>query len=133
MGVANAVARIDNLEFLADVIPPTVPFKQIREKKNKAAKDAEVGQPQLMMTGVQKILPIGAPNGSKKNGNGKAKSRATTSETIETLTGNGATEEDARNMVEEGGDSRVEELKPRKNGLERFLFDKSKSHDGETS
>lgn len=132
MGVANAVARIDNLEFLADVIPPTVPFKQIREKKNKAAKDAEVGQPQLMMTGVQKILPIGAPNGSKKNGNGKARSRAITSETIETLAGNGATEEDARNMVEEG-DGGVEEPKPRKNGLERFLFDKSKSHDGETN
>lgn len=124
---ANAVARIDNLEFLADVIPPTVPFKQIREKKNKAAKDAEVGQPQLMMTGVQKILPIGAPNGSKRSGNGKAKSKTTTPET-DTPTSYKIAEEDVGNMV---GDSGVE--KPLPSGLERFLFDKSKNHDGEAS
>lgn len=117
------------------MIPPTVPFKQIREKKNKAAKDAGVGQPQLMMTGpgAQKILPIGAPNGSK-NGNGKTKSKATTPET-DTPIGNETTEEDAGGMVEVEGDSGVEEPKPsKKTGLERFLFDnKNKSHDGEPS
>lgn len=118
------------------MIPPTVPFKQIREKKNKAAKDAGVGQPQLMMTGpgAQKILPIGAPNGSKNNGSGKAKSKATTPE-IDTPIGNETIEEDAGGMVEVEGDSGVEEPKPsKKNGLERFLFDnKNKSRDGEPS
>lgn len=54
---------MENLEFLADVIPPTVPYKQVRERKNKAAKDAEAGQ--LMLNG-QRILPIGASNGKKK-------------------------------------------------------------------
>lgn len=109
------------------MIPPTVPFKQIREKKNKAAKDAEVGQPQLMMGGVQKILPIGAPNGSKRNGNGKAKSKTTTPET-DTPTSYEIAEEDVGNMVEAVG---VEKSMP--SGLERFLFDKSKNHDGEAS
>ena len=31
--VANAVARIDNLEFLSDVIPRTVPYKQVKNSK----------------------------------------------------------------------------------------------------
>lgn len=113
------------------MIPPTVPFKQIREKKNKAAKDAEVGQPQLMMAGLQKILPIGAPNGSKKNG--KAKSKATTPET-DTPVGGEATGGHVGNMLEAVGGSGVEESTPgRNNGLERFLFDKSKNRDGETN
>lgn len=30
---ANAVARIDNLDFLADVIPKTTTYKQFKEKK----------------------------------------------------------------------------------------------------
>lgn len=117
------------------MIPPTVPFKQIREKKNKAAKDAGLGQPQLMMAGLgaQKILPIGAPNGSKKNGNGKTKSKATTPET-DTPIGDEITEGDTGGMVEVEGDNGVEELKlSRGNGLERFLFDKNKSRDGEPS
>lgn len=33
---ANAVARIDNLEFLSDVIPRTVPYKQLKEGSKKA-------------------------------------------------------------------------------------------------
>lgn len=31
--LANAVAHLDNLEFLVDIVPRTVPFKQVREKK----------------------------------------------------------------------------------------------------
>ncbi|KZF19379.1 histone-fold-containing protein [Xylona heveae TC161] len=31
--IANAVARIDNLEFLSDVVPKTIPYKQLKEKK----------------------------------------------------------------------------------------------------
>ncbi|KAK8219395.1 hypothetical protein M8818_001130 [Zalaria obscura] len=35
--VANAVARIDNLEFLTDVVPRTVTYKAHKEKKAKEA------------------------------------------------------------------------------------------------
>jgi len=31
--LSNAVARLDNLEFLVDVVPRTVPYKQVKEKK----------------------------------------------------------------------------------------------------
>lgn len=31
--VANAVARNDNLEFLGDIVPQTVPYKAVKEKK----------------------------------------------------------------------------------------------------
>ena len=67
-GIATAVSRVENLEFLADVIPPTVPYKQVRERKNnKTAKDAEAGQ--LTLNG-QRILPIGSSNGRKKGSGG---------------------------------------------------------------
>ncbi|KAI4260124.1 MAG: hypothetical protein L6R42_004208 [Xanthoria sp. 1 TBL-2021] len=36
--LANAVARIDNLEFLTDVIPKTTTFREYKEKKSKPAK-----------------------------------------------------------------------------------------------
>ncbi|KAL8996844.1 MAG: hypothetical protein Q9169_003746 [Polycauliona sp. 2 TL-2023] len=36
--LANAVARIDNLEFLSDVIPKTTTFREYKEKKSKATK-----------------------------------------------------------------------------------------------
>ena len=38
---ANAVARIDNLEFLSDVIPRTTTYKEYKEKKAKAARGSE--------------------------------------------------------------------------------------------
>lgn len=38
---ANAVSRIDNLEFLQDVIPRTVTYKQYKEKKAKTARVTE--------------------------------------------------------------------------------------------
>jgi len=31
--LSNAVARLDNLEFLVDIVPKTVPYKQVKEKK----------------------------------------------------------------------------------------------------
>ncbi len=48
--IANAVARIDNLEFLSDVIPRTVTYKQYKEKKAKEAANGlsiELGQTTL--------------------------------------------------------------------------------------
>jgi hypothetical protein len=47
---ANAVSRIDNLEFLSDVVPRTIPYKQYKEKKSKEAANGdavETGQPTL--------------------------------------------------------------------------------------
>ena len=32
---ANAVARVENLEFLTDVVPKTVPYKQVKQKQTK--------------------------------------------------------------------------------------------------
>ncbi|RMJ27449.1 Histone-like transcription factor [Aspergillus sp. HF37] len=37
--LATAVSRIDNLEFLADVIPKTTTYKQFKEKKGKDTHD----------------------------------------------------------------------------------------------
>ncbi|KAH0569239.1 hypothetical protein GP486_000056 [Trichoglossum hirsutum] len=48
--LANAVSRIDNLEFLSDVIPRTIPYKQYKEKKSKEAANGdavETGEPAL--------------------------------------------------------------------------------------
>ncbi|KAH0605485.1 uncharacterized protein H6S33_004707 [Morchella sextelata] len=56
--LASAVARTNNLEFLSDTIPQTVPYKQVREKK--AAKTAEKEKGQT-------VLPVGgAANGRRK-------------------------------------------------------------------
>ena len=47
LSIATAVSRIDNLEFLADVIPKTTTYKQFKEKRAKeAAREAatEKGQ-----------------------------------------------------------------------------------------
>jgi DNA polymerase epsilon subunit 4 len=33
ISTASAVSHLDNLEFLVDVVPKTVPFKEVKEKK----------------------------------------------------------------------------------------------------
>ena len=60
------MARIDNLEFLADVVPRTIPYKQYKEKKSREAVEAqqtEAGQTTLDGTGSS-----GAHNDSGRNG-----------------------------------------------------------------
>lgn len=37
--LATAVSRVDNLEFLSDVIPKTTTYKQFKEKKAKESKN----------------------------------------------------------------------------------------------
>ncbi|KAI9803352.1 MAG: hypothetical protein M1833_000869 [Piccolia ochrophora] len=43
--LATAVTRIDNLEFLADVIPRTIPYRQYAERKSKEAASTETTEP----------------------------------------------------------------------------------------
>ncbi|KAF2838654.1 histone-fold-containing protein [Patellaria atrata CBS 101060] len=45
--VANAVARIDNLEFLSDVVPRTTTYKKAKEAISKAVASATNGQSTL--------------------------------------------------------------------------------------
>ncbi|MCJ1312215.1 hypothetical protein MMC25_005889 [Agyrium rufum] len=50
--LANAVARLDNLEFLSDVVPRTTTYREYRRQKaekqaSKSAKAAEAGQTTL--------------------------------------------------------------------------------------
>lgn len=54
MRVANAVARIDNLEFLADVVPRTMTYKAFKEKK--AAKESMSKSETSQLTNGQRTL-----------------------------------------------------------------------------
>ncbi|KAJ5140210.1 hypothetical protein N7448_003618 [Penicillium atrosanguineum] len=61
--LATAVSHIDNLEFLADVIPKTTTYKQFKEKKAKdAAKSAEMEKGQRTLNGSD--APAGNTNGA---------------------------------------------------------------------
>lgn len=47
------MSRIDNLEFLADVIPKTTTYKQFKEKRAKeASKEAEIEKGQRTLNGA---------------------------------------------------------------------------------
>ncbi|KAL5356023.1 histone-fold-containing protein [Aspergillus floccosus] len=60
--LAAAVSRIDNLEFLADVIPKTTTYKQFKEKRAKeVSKEAEVEKGQRTLNGI-------VPNKGETNG-----------------------------------------------------------------
>ncbi|KAK2806225.1 hypothetical protein FQN50_005950 [Emmonsiellopsis sp. PD_5] len=51
--LATAVSRIDNLEFLADVIPKTTTYKQFKEKKAKeAANGTGISKGQRTLNGL---------------------------------------------------------------------------------
>jgi hypothetical protein len=41
--IANAVSRVENLEFLTDVVPKTMSFKQAKQKQTQALRDATMG------------------------------------------------------------------------------------------
>jgi len=51
--LANAVARLDNLEFLSDIVPRTVTYKQVKERKarGEASADGEVESGQTTLDG----------------------------------------------------------------------------------
>lgn len=51
--LATAVSRIDNLEFLADVIPKTTTYKQFKEKRAKeSSKDPTMEKGQRTLNGA---------------------------------------------------------------------------------
>ncbi|KAG0652552.1 transcription factor [Hyphodiscus hymeniophilus] len=58
--LANAVARNDNLEFLADVVPRTVPFKEVKEKKAPTG-PAKAANGEASMEHGQTTLDVGGP------------------------------------------------------------------------
>lgn len=63
MATATAVSHIDNLEFLADVIPKTTTYKQFKEKKaREAAKPSEMEKGQRTLNGAG--APAGNANGA---------------------------------------------------------------------
>jgi hypothetical protein len=40
---ANAVSRVENLEFLTDVVPKTTTFKQAKQRQHLALREAQTG------------------------------------------------------------------------------------------
>lgn len=69
--LSNAVAHQDNLEFLVDVVPRTVPFKQVKEKKaptnSKAANgESSAGPGQTTLDG--RTLLVNGTNGASHTG-----------------------------------------------------------------
>jgi DNA polymerase epsilon subunit 4 len=67
--LSQAVHRNDNLEFLADIVPKTVPFKEIKEKKtsstanNATTSEAAVETGQTTLDGSKVIMNGGVING----------------------------------------------------------------------
>lgn len=60
---ASAVSRVDNLDFLADVVPRTVPFKQT---KKKSKDDKKKGSSSKAVAGEPTIAAAPAANGRAK-------------------------------------------------------------------
>lgn len=80
-GAATAVSRIDNLEFLADVIPKTTTYRQFKEKRARevaqdapeiekgqsGTPDAAVGQNGVARLPRGQTTLLAASNGSRSN------------------------------------------------------------------
>ncbi|RPA88067.1 histone-fold-containing protein [Ascobolus immersus RN42] len=64
--LSNAVARNDSLEFLSDIVPQTLPYKKIVEKRKKDQEDRETGQ--LTLREQRPIKKAGKTNGHVANG-----------------------------------------------------------------
>ncbi|KAF2497023.1 hypothetical protein BU16DRAFT_526075 [Lophium mytilinum] len=69
--VASAVARVDNLDFLADVVPKTMPYKKFKEQKaaKAAAEEAEASvlNGESSAAGSSKT-PVNGTNGTTGSG-----------------------------------------------------------------
>jgi len=58
--LSNAVARIDNLEFLVDVVPRTIPYKEVKAKKirepNVTNGEGPVESGQMTLDGLKPMI-----------------------------------------------------------------------------
>lgn len=84
--VASAVAKTDNLEFLADVVPRTVPYGEVRKRMAAAAAAAGAQGGGKVEKAKVKV------NGVKARGKGKGKAAEAEAETDGEHTGAGAEE-----------------------------------------
>lgn len=66
---ANAVSRLDNLEFLTDVVPKTIPFKEIKSKKIPSSTDPTSGATETTTAGPLDNL-VASSNGTNGNASG---------------------------------------------------------------
>lgn len=56
LSLATAVSRIDNLEFLSDVIPKTTTYRQFKEKREKeSANEAKKSQGPRILTDIERL------------------------------------------------------------------------------
>ncbi|KAL8745511.1 MAG: hypothetical protein Q9190_002363 [Brigantiaea leucoxantha] len=72
--IANAVARIDNLEFLSDVIPKTTTYREYKDKKSKSKRPhASLQSGQTTLDGTRSLptrLADAISSGGQVIGNG---------------------------------------------------------------
>ncbi|CAG8954628.1 hypothetical protein HYFRA_00004548 [Hymenoscyphus fraxineus] len=78
--LANAVSRLDNLEFLNDIVPKTIPYKEIKAKSTKeTTTKAPSGTPVAGIVDVQsgptqgtldKLIGSNGTGAAPQNGNG---------------------------------------------------------------
>lgn len=74
--LSQAVHRNDNLEFLADIVPKTVPFKEVKEKKAPKASgvngsgngEGSGGAGQTTLDGVKNLAIMNGGGGGGMNG-----------------------------------------------------------------
>jgi len=112
--LATAVARIDNLDFLSDVIPKTTTYKQFKEKKAREARNGsavEVGQ--MTLDGKKPVR-----NGTGINGHAE--------DSLDGLM-NGA-HDDYEDDDEQEGDSRPGSSSHPKHSLNGAFVDRTASH-----
>ncbi|TAQ91603.1 hypothetical protein B7494_g73 [Chlorociboria aeruginascens] len=68
--LSNAISRADNLEFLVDVVPRTMPYKDVKQKKlvkaptSKANGDSVVAPGQTTLDKGRMTFANGAPTGA---------------------------------------------------------------------
>ncbi|KAF4632152.1 hypothetical protein G7Y89_g5976 [Cudoniella acicularis] len=80
--LSNAVARLDNLEFLSDIVPRTIPYKEVKAKKaplaggpakahNGEASHSNVEAGQTTLDGKQMPVLNGGPSGTNGSAHGR--------------------------------------------------------------
>ncbi len=90
---ANAVARVENLEFLADVVPKTTTYKAVKQK---SAKDGTAAAPNGGLANGQGTL-----DGHMGGAQDRAEAQATNGAAHGKMDVDGGDEHDSENTVDE--------------------------------